>query len=193
MSKLTDTKLKINYKELEDVLERQKKFDEYVMNKNEVEYNYYTFDQVKTAFIVELGEFLNELPSLFKYWKSKAKDKRKEALEEFADCLHFAMSLFYKEPEIKNHSYSPRLERVYEDAYSTYSEAESISKGKKEIQPLNTMGLIIMDLDGNEGKILGDLLVLGGLVGFNWEEIYQAYVNKNDKNYDRQLNVEGYK
>lgn len=191
MSKLTDTKLKINYKELEDVLERQKKFDEYVMNKNKVEYNYDTFNKVKTAFIVELGEFLNELPSLFKYWKSKAKDKRKEALEEFADCLHFAMSLFYKEPEINDKTYTTRLEKVYENAYKIYHNTEK--NNKEQVEPLDVMSLIIIDLDGEESDILGDLLVLGGLVGFTWKEIYQAYVNKNDKNYDRQLNVEGYK
>ena len=101
------------------------------------------------------------------------------------------MSLFYKEPEINDKTYTTRLEKVYENAYKIYHNTEK--NNKEQVEPLDVMSLIIIDLDGEESDILGDLLVLGGLVGFSWEEIYKAYVNKNDKNYDRQLNVEGYK
>ena len=41
----------------------------------------------------ELGELMNELPTYFKYWKKTSADNKEKALEEYVDCLHFAVSL----------------------------------------------------------------------------------------------------
>ena len=53
----------------------------------------YPLDMVQTAYRVELGELLQEWKQ-FKFWKlNKGEIDRDKMLEEWADCMHFALSL----------------------------------------------------------------------------------------------------
>lgn len=77
--------------ELAELLEMQQKLDESILKEKGI--TEYPVDEIETALIVELGELMNEFPTKFKYWKSTAVDNRKKGLEEYVDCLHFALSI----------------------------------------------------------------------------------------------------
>ena len=55
---------------------------------------YYPTEYVKVALLVELAELANEA-QFFKFWKQNKHIDKKKILEEYADCLHFALSLAY--------------------------------------------------------------------------------------------------
>ncbi|MBE6134439.1 MAG: dUTPase [Erysipelotrichaceae bacterium] len=51
-----------------------------------------TFERRVLALLVELGEFANET-RCFKYWSFKAPSPKEKILDEYADGLHFLLSL----------------------------------------------------------------------------------------------------
>lgn len=77
---------------LKEIWERQKKFDDIVFKNAKVTREGTTLHR-KVALVAEVGEMFNENPT-FKFWKEHKDltitDKTKE---EFADCLHFLISL----------------------------------------------------------------------------------------------------
>ncbi|CAL7910038.1 dUTPase [Fusobacterium necrophorum] len=77
---------------LKEIWERQKYFDDIVLKKRQ-KTKLEVANEVKVALITEIGELYNENPT-FKFWKEHKDltitDKTKE---EFADCLHFLISL----------------------------------------------------------------------------------------------------
>ena len=50
------------------------------------------FEKLILALLVELGECVNELPEVFKFWSHK-KNNREKALGEYVDVLHFALEV----------------------------------------------------------------------------------------------------
>lgn len=77
---------------LQEIWERQKNFDNIVFANAGVTREQVA-NEIKVALITEIGELYNENPT-FKFWKEHKDltitDKTKE---EFADCLHFLISL----------------------------------------------------------------------------------------------------
>ena len=77
---------------LKIIWDRQKKFDDIVLKKRG-KTKLEVANEIKVALITEIGELYNENPT-FKFWKEQKNieitDKTKE---EFADCLHFLISL----------------------------------------------------------------------------------------------------
>ena len=155
-------------KQLKELLEMQRLLDESIFRKKGI--LEYPEENMKIALFVELGELMNELPTYFKHWKSTSIDNRDKALIEFVDCLHFALSL-------TNHKYNRDfLEmKIKEYEYDSYY-TTMLSK------------LPISDLILHQMKFKGDLLslfALGNKFGFEWNEIYETYLNKNAVNYER--------
>lgn len=116
---------------------------------------------------------MNELPTYFKYWKKTAVNNKEKALEEYIDCLHFAVSLL--------NYYDVDIDFTYNDCfpenspYSRYKLSNELSS--------------IINMAGYNNSIR-TLFVLGHRFGFTWDEIYQAYLKKNKINHERQ--TEGY-
>lgn len=154
--------------QLKELLEMQKAYDNAVMAEHGLVYNYEIAEKVKIACLVEVGEFLNELPSKFKYWKKSAKDNREKALVEYVDALHFQMSLFnhYR----LNISDVPDYDKCIEN-FSTLS---------------HKLRLCNSCYDKVEG--ITKLFSIGNYLGFTWDEIYKAYKAKNQVNYERLAN-----
>ncbi|AKF41172.1 hypothetical protein MCANUFG4_01133 [Mycoplasmopsis canis UFG4] len=122
------------------------------------------------ALIVEAGEFINEVQS-FKYWKQNKNQVKRKILEEFADLLHFFITLSYE------HNVSPQFTPI-----------------KNEYNDINiqfkNLFISITDImkDTNKETIkkafeiaLGSFLMLG----YNYGELFQAYFLKNQTNYKR--------
>ncbi|EHO21622.1 hypothetical protein HMPREF9466_00479 [Fusobacterium necrophorum subsp. funduliforme 1_1_36S] len=77
---------------LKEIWDRQKKFDDIVFKNAGVTREGTTLHR-KIALVAEIGELFNEIPD-FKYWKkNKNTEITDKAKEEFADVLHFVVSL----------------------------------------------------------------------------------------------------
>ena len=98
-------------KQLEELLKLQKELDEAILKEQGIVWDEKIEEQTKVALFVELGELMNEMPTKFKHWKKTAVDNREKALIEYADALHFALSL-------TNHSHS---KGKYDDCYESLS------------------------------------------------------------------------
>lgn len=157
--------------QLQELAEMQQKYDNAVMKKHDLIYNYQIVNKVKIALFVELGEFLNELPSKFKYWKKTAKDDRTKALEEFVDILHFQLSLYnFYRINLNNNLYD------YYRIYDWY---------KGEELEFNDIAQYIYYIYNNTDRMLVYLFLLGVVCDFTWEQIYHAYKIKNKINWER--------
>lgn len=75
---------------IKEMLTMQKELDTKILEAKGLEYNR---TKVAYALIAEIGEMLNEKPSLFKYWKETKEDNYGRFLEELIDVWHFVLSL----------------------------------------------------------------------------------------------------
>lgn len=156
------------------------------------------FDKKVLALLVEVGECANEQRS-WKYWSKDQEPRTKEyitnyteqdsilgpgamwknpLLEEYVDGLHFVLELGI---ELK---------------FASYFNIGKIRGSKEEINQLfidiyETIGLVRRTRNYVHYSILfEEYLLLGELLGFTWEQIEQAYYEKNAVNHQRQ--EEGY-
>lgn len=152
--------------QLKELLEMQRVLDENILREKGI--TEYPLENMKIALFVELGELMNEFPTKFKHWKSTAVDNREKGLEEFVDCLHFALSL------ANHYRYDVECFDEYQQLYddSAYSYFDLLTS-------------IIEEFDYCK---FVRLFALGNKLGFSWEEIYNAYKKKNEINYERLRN-----
>ena len=140
---------------IKKMLEAQKELDKANMKKGGL--TEYPLEMVQTAYRVELGELLQEWKQ-FKFWKlNKGEIDREKMLEEWADCMHFALSLFIQE-EIE--------EDISE--YCSYLETYEI-----------------IERCFNLYFVLENTLALGLKLGYTLEELEKAYWKKNKINWGR--------
>ena len=77
--------------DLKDLFVLQKELDLEIANNHHTNYEN-TRNKRIVALLVELGEFANTTRT-FKFWSNKGMDKKEVVLDEFADGLHFLLSL----------------------------------------------------------------------------------------------------
>ncbi len=114
------------------------------------------------AFKVELGEMLNESPSVFKFWKLSAKADKNRLLEEYVDCLHFALSL---------------------NDGQTANDVNPLLIGTPQEQAAE---LFKIDISEDWKRFFGLFLGLGALLGISIRDMQDFYVVKNAVNHSRQ-------
>lgn len=147
--------------------EKQRELDTYIGETKGIRMEEHVLDRNK-ALLVEFGEFINEVPELFKYWSNK-KMNRDEALEEFVDGIHFLISIS-NDLNIQDYQYDEPYIKEEDLVVSIYEKMSTLMKTK--------------DFKG----LMDEYLYLGYSLGFTNQEIMSFYVNKNDKNYERQNN-----
>lgn len=131
------------------------------------------------ALLVELAEATNEWQG-FKHWKVNPQPKPK-LLEEIVDVLHFVLSLALKMGMKSEELYT------YDDSLegdNNYILTELFYHGSK-------IGL--MNAKGNQIRELKSFMFIffnfiEQRLGFTWEQIEQAYMDKNKVNHERQVN-----
>jgi len=133
------------------------------------------------ALQVELGECANEWRG-FKFWSNDQEPRTKvpvtawgepyknPLLEEYVDCLHFILSIgleigqeyFYFEPMVKpENDIISQFAKLFKYAY-------------------------LITEDDYCSELLTSFIHLGVMLGFTWEQIEQAYYDKNASNHTRQ-------
>lgn len=176
----------INLKEL---FELQEQLDKHIVEKKHITEQ--TTEKKIIALIVELGECANE-DRFFKYWSNKGPSPKEVILEEFADCLHFVLSIGNDIDHDK---------KLGELNYMMPCKGEIASKKKDCIftEIIISIGKLQVNLRYVENKIqtyiayldlLAGVLEFGYSLGFSQSEIAEAYIKKNKTNHKRQ--EEGY-
>jgi dimeric dUTPase (all-alpha-NTP-PPase superfamily) len=131
------------------------------------------FDRKVLALLVEIGELANET-RCFKFWSVKPSSEREVILEEFVDGVHFILSL--------------GIECGYEDLESVPSNRTAETDISKQFLEIYEA---VQKFRINRGKenyveLFQSYLKLAQLLGFTDDQIEQAYIKKNEVNYDRQ-------
>ena len=155
---------------LTDLYRKQKELDEEIARNHQVTYES-TRNKRTLALLVELGEFANATRT-FKYWSNKGAESKERILDEFADGLHFLLSLGIDQGYVvdsievndDNHSLTDTLLATYE--------LTSIFYSNQSIQ--NYLSMFISYL-----RCLFKL-------GYSWEEAKEAYYLKLKENHNRQ-------
>lgn len=126
------------------------------------------------ALQVEIGELANEW-RCFKHWSSDRTPRRERMLEEYVDCLHFFLSLARQldvPVEKLEHTDSSVIERGTIAVFSGL---------------MSSVGMIRV-YEPAFYHSWNDFIALGGCLGFTWDEIVAAYMDKNRVNHERQKN-----
>lgn len=153
----------------------QEKLDEKIMSRLDFEIDEENIKEIRTkkilSFRVEVGELLNAL-RLHKYWSKKGAMEREIVADEYADGLHFLLSIA-GDKKIKSYD--------YKGIYSSLDEKELINL----FESMLTMPWQQLTKDdfclGLEMYIR-----IGELLGFTWDDIKTAYAKKNIENHARQ-------
>ena len=155
---------------IKKMLEAQKELDKAHMEKGGL--TEYPLEMVQTAYRVELGELLQEWKQ-FKFWKlNKGKVNREKMLEEWADCMHFALSL-------ENYNICPN--EGYYDYISKHAEEDI----EKYLYAENDIYIVLKRCFTDFDYIVEYTIILGLKLGFTMEELEQAYWKKNKINWER--------
>src|SRR5690606_35631803 len=176
---------------LSKMFELQRRLDEHILDEHPELKGQDNFDWKILALQVELGECANEWRG-FKKWSYDQEPRTKvlkfptmnfedreyhnPLLEEYVDCLHFVLSI--------------GLELGYEDVI-----LKQVVKEETKTGAFLSVIEAVIDLNVTKERVDYERLVsmfmeLGEMLSFTWEQIEQAYIQKNKINHQRQL--EGY-
>ena len=151
---------------------KQRELDEEIARNHNVTYES-TRNKRTLSLLVELGEFANSTRT-FKYWSNKGPESKERVLDEFADGLHFLLSLGIDQGFIVNTIEVEDDETNLTDNLLRTYELTSIFYLDKTLN--NYLALAI--------SYLRALFKLG----YSWEEARDAYYKKLQENHNRQEN-----
>lgn len=148
----------------------QSELDTYIRTNHELE-NEYLFNEKMLALLVELGELANET-RCFKFWSTKLGSERQVVLEEYVDNIHFLLSL--------------GIEKGY--AFSNINITKTPRNKTVQFNEVFRAAIYFYEQQTETSYItmVESYLQLAYLLGFTEQDIMQAYVEKNDVNYERQ-------
>lgn len=155
---------------LEKLFTMQKALDQFIQSNKQVVED--VFIKKGLALLVELSELANET-RCFKFWSEKGPSERSIILEEYVDSIHFILSLGI-EKNLHNLTEWPMEER----------------EGDLTALFLSTSNSIHQFLYNPTMETYKDVWIQYGaiakLLNFSSEELVEAYISKNEKNYERQ-------
>lgn len=130
-----------------------------------------THERRLLALLVELGEFANET-RCFKYWSYKEPSPKEVILDEYADGLHFLLSLGIPLGVSQYKHYFHVKEKDLTSAILTVIEDASKLREEYTVE--------------NYAKAFGDYLNIIPLFDYSGEEVVEAYLKKLGTNHKRQ-------
>ncbi|MFD1039587.1 dUTP diphosphatase [Virgibacillus byunsanensis] len=148
----------------------QKQLDTYIEENNNLT-DRDLFEDKYLALLVELGELANET-RCFKFWSTKPRNSKDVILEEYVDGIHFILSLGLD----KGYRYESSVLTI-----GTNSETDQFTKVYEACVQFKKESTQI-----NYNNVFENYLTLGSILGFSEEDVRDAYLKKNEVNYDRQ-------
>lgn len=141
------------------------------------------FEKMLLALIVEVGETANDWRG-FKYW-SQDKERKPSLLEEYVDGLHF----------ILEHGLDGVQDEDYVMDYTDEHIKKAIESHKEKNITKQFLEIILAAATLSYDRcqdyydaLLYYYLALGEMLGFTTNEVFEAYMNKNKVNHERQDN-----
>lgn len=148
----------------------QKELDNFIEQTQNIQQD--VFQEKGLALMVELAELANET-RCFKFWSTKGPSAQEVILEEYVDSIHFILSLGL----LKNYTTIEKWPVIEEQRHLTAIFLETQGAILAFIQqPTEDRYLAIWQCYG----------LLAYNFGFTFEDVVQAYVEKNKENYNRQ-------
>ena len=158
--------------DLTSLYDHQAKLDAHIQSTHHVDYAT-TRQKRLLALLVELGELANET-RVFKFWSLKTRSSDDIILDEYADGLHFLLSLgIDAQSEKKVYTLSPNHFDAVTSFLNTYQSIHALQI------TFNAMNL---------ESAMQQYLDLIGCLGYSVTQVLEAYVNKLNVNYQRQQN-----
>ena len=161
--------MKINLSEL---FEAQKQLDARIAENHNVTYES-TRSRRTLSLLVELGELANST-RCFKYWSNKGSEPLERVLDEYADALHFFLSLGIDAGTSK---------MVYNRTKIVGDLTDQILETYKRVNKF-----VEKRSDANYIKAFQAFLNIIPLLGVRWKTVENAYFKKLGVNYNRQEN-----
>lgn len=155
---------------LQQLFTMQKELDAFIEKTQGIDFD--VFREKTLALLVELGELANET-RCFKFWSTKGPSEDAVILEEFVDSVHFLLSL--------------GIMKGFNDLKEWPTDVRDASLTELFLQ---TQQAIIVF--GNEPKrenyeeIWKCYGAIARTLQFDAQQIIDAYISKNEKNYERQ-------
>lgn len=173
---------------LNRLYELQAKLDKHILDNNNVKMSKEELlDNTILALLVEVGELANTT-RCFKHWSKKGMMEKKTILDEYADCLHFYLSIGNQVRIVERNSILNIrpcvLEHLNNDEITLKDCFLALYNNISNYRSSH-------ELDVFDYKSAGeDMGVLIKLLNFTDEEVENAYLKKHKENYKRQR--EGY-
>ncbi|PRO64963.1 dUTP diphosphatase [Alkalicoccus urumqiensis] len=160
--------------ELKMLFKRQQELDSFIETEQNIN-GKDVFQEKLLAFIVETGELANEV-RCFKFWSSRPPSDDQVILEEYVDGLHFLLSL------------GNALEQQEETELTELGEIlspEALTEAFLELY--GYVSLLRMEPSTESYQHLFQAYTaLAGHLGYEWQEVTEAYKAKHQENYERQ-------
>lgn len=155
---------------LEKLFTMQEELDRYIQTTKGIDED--VFEKKGLALLVELAELANETRT-FKFWSSKGPSERGVILEEYVDSIHFLLSLGIEK--------DLNMLDEWPEPTATVNLTNLFIKTNKSI--LEFMEKHSMSTYQSVWSCYG---AIAETLGFSYAEVLEAYIAKNQKNYDRQ-------
>ena len=165
--------------QVKELLKMQKELDKLIFKNSNI--TEYPISKVRLALLIEVGELANEVQS-FKYWKHNKNIKRERILEEWADCLHFALSLENKLNSFANYIGDCTLLEFIKQCDEELYRIDIDKNTFEDLIFLSTFKVLTF----HSTSALAQILILGYRLNITSEEMEAAYKNKYQKNIQRQ-------
>lgn len=159
--------------ELKPLINEQAKLDAHIQSQHQVTYAN-TRDKRILALLVEIGEMINETKT-FKFWSKKPSAEKPIILDEYADGLHFLLSLSIEVQSQKmNYEIQPLQVTLTQATILVFQHVSELSK-HWHVKHLESAFQAYLNLIP--------------LLGFTADDVVQAYFKKLGVNYTRQQNA----
>lgn len=163
-----------------DMLDRQHRYDAAVEQAHDVKLTELDSKRIQSALLDEIGELNHTMKSRWCWWKKSQKPENfDDVLEELADVWHFSLMIILL---LAQKRWS--LTNSFVDGVT--SREASVTVDPKSFLDVWTSGMLWMLKRQECFRIAGERLRdLTAYCGFSIEEVYQAYIEKNDVNFKR--------
>jgi len=148
----------------------QKSLDTYIQSEKNISHD--VFLEKGLALLIELAELANET-RCFKFWSEKGPSEKTILLEEYVDSIHFLLSL--------------GIEMKFDDLENWPSNHLDQSLTLLFLHTQSSINQFLMEpkMDKYE-DVWSWYGAIATHLGFSHSEVVQAYIEKNEKNYERQ-------
>ena len=156
--------------ELEELFQAQKELDQAIADNHHISYQTTRHRRIMACY-VEIGELANAT-RCFKYWSNKGKESNEIVLDEFADGLHFFLSLGVDiKTSKRSYNLTKHMDNATDQFLEIYHRLDVFRKKQDDVSYI---------------KAFQAFLNLLPLLGYRWKKLEQAYYKKLGVNYNRQ-------